>query len=1125
MDLGDWLRSLGLGQYEASFRDNAVDDTILPALTAEDLKDLGVNLVGHRRKLLDAIAALRVHASADSAVLKAHATIDKSHKIVAERRQVTVVFSDLVGSTALSAGMDPEDLREVISAYQKSVAQTVRRFDGFVAKYLGDGVLAYFGYPQAHEDDPERAVRAGLELIRVIAELKTQASLRTRVGIATGLVIVGDLIRSDEVQERGIVGETPNLAARLQDIAEPNSVVIADATRRLVGDLFELKELGPVELKGIAGMVRAWAVLGSSSVESRFEAMHAHRLSAFVGRDEEFELLVRRWSKARSGEGQVVSLSGEAGIGKSRLTVALLDRLASERYTCVRYFCSPQHTESAFYPIIRQMERAAELTHDDTPKGRLDKLDALVVQTSTSIQDAALLAEMMSLGNDGRYPAFELAPQQRRQKTLQALSLRIQVLTRSSPVLMIFEDTHWADASSLEFLSRMITNCRNLPILLIVTFRPEFASPWMGQSHVTSLTLSRLGQREVAAIIERLVGDKQLTADVTAEIIERTDGIPLFVEEMTKAVLEAESEGGARRAVAMIPSPSTAVPTTLHASLMARLDRLGPAKEVAQIAAAIGREFSHALLAAVASGIHVDIEAALDRLISAGLLFRNGMPPYATYVFNHALVQDAAYGTLLREARRNLHARIAEVIESQFTDIAETQPELVAHHCAEAGLIEKAANLRGRAAQKALARSALLEAEGQLKRALSLIASLPATPALRREEITLQVALIAPLLHLKGYAAPETKAAVARARLLIERAEALGEPLEDPLLLFSVLYGLWVANYVALDANACRDLSAEVLALAEKQGTPAPLMIGHRLTATSLLITGNLLEARAHFDQALSFYDPVVHRSLATQFGQDISVNILSLRSRALWSLGYPLAALADTEHALKNARDIGQAATLMYAAAHAFWPYFWSGNYAVARTLVEEAAALADEKAASFWTAMIMMSRGCLLSATCDTSNAIQMINSGITQWRSMGSSLFIPLCLPYLARAHADLGNFEQAWQSIREAISAVETSQEKWCEAEIHQTAGELTLMSPKPDAAKAEAHLQHALVIARQQHARSWELRAATSLARLWRDQGKQRQAHDVLAPIYGWFTEGFDTPDLKRAKDLLDALVW
>jgi class 3 adenylate cyclase/predicted ATPase len=1123
MDLRDWLRSLGLAQYEASFRENAIDDTVLPSLTAEDLKDLGVNLVGHRRKLLDAIAALRVEARADAALIEAPSTIDRSHKTAAERRQVTVVFSDLVGSTALSASMDPEDLREVISAYQKCVAQTVRRFDGFVAKYLGDGVLAYFGYPQAHEDDAERALRAGLELIAVIPGLKTQASLRTRVGIATGLVVVGDLITSDDSQERGIVGETPNLAARLQGIAEPNAVVIAEATRRLVGDLFELKEFGPVELKGIAGKVPAWAVLRSSSLESRFEAMHPHRLSAFVGRDEEFELLIRRWTKTRIGEGQVVSVAGEAGIGKSRLTAALVDQLATERHTCVRYFCSPQHTHSAFYPIIRQMEHAAELTHDDTPKEKLDKLDALVVQTSTSIQDAALLAEMMSLGNDGRYPALQLAPQQRRQKTLAALNLRTQMLTRSSPVLMIFEDAHWADPSSLEFLTRMITNCRKLPLLLIVTFRPEFAPPWMGQSHVTSLTLSRLGQREVAEIIERLVGDKELSADVTAEIIERTDGIPLFVEEMTKAVLEAESEGAARRTVAMIPSPVT-VPATLHASLMARLDRLGPAKEVAQFAAAIGREFSHALLAAVASESQIDIEAALERLIAAGLLFRNGVPPYATYVFNHALVQDAAYGTLLREPRRKLHARIAEIIESHFADVAESQPELVAYHCTEAGLIEKAVNLRGKAAQKALARSALLEADGQLKRALSLIASLPATPALRREEITLQVTLIAPLLHLKGYAAPETKAAVERARLLIERAEALGEPLENPLLLFSVLYGVWVANYVALDGNTCLDLSSEILALAEKHGTPAPLMIAHRLLGTSLLITGNLLEARTQYDQALSFYDPSVHRSLATQFGQDISVNILSLRSWALWSLGYPRAALADTEHALNSAREIGQAATLMYAAAHAFWPNFWSGNYAVASALVEEAAALADERAASFWAAMIMMFRGCLLSATRDTSNAIQTISSGITAWREMGSTVFVPLCLPYLARAHAEIGNFEQALQSIREAMIAVETSQEKWCEAEIYQTAGELTLLSPNPEAAKAEAHLQRALVIAREQHARSWELRAATSIAGLWRDQGKQRQAHDVLAPVYGWFTEGFDTPDLKTAKDLIDALV-
>ena len=480
MDIVVWLRSLGLGKYEAAFRENEIDETVLPNLTADDLKDLGVGIVGHRRKILDAIAALRAEESARAPSATVAPKTDTTPEDRAERRQVTVIFSDLVGSTALSARMDPEDLREVISAYHKCVAETVVCFSGFVAKFMGDGVLVYFGYPYAHEDDAERAVRAGLELVAAVSNLKTHAALQTRVGIATGLVVVGDLIGSDASQEQAIVGETPNLAARLQGVAEPNSVVIAESTRKLVGNLFELDDLGAKDLKGIVGPVRAWAALRPSSVESRFEALHASGLTELVGREEELELLLRRWSKAK-GLGQVVLLSGEPGIGKSRLTVALLERLAAEPHTRLRYFCSPQHTDSALYPIIRQMERAARFAHDDTAKAKLDKLDTLLAQSFTPRQDAALIAEMLSLSNDGRYPKLELAPQQRRQKTLEALTAQLEALSRSNPVLMIFEDVHWIDPTSLEALGRTVVRTRTLSALLIVTNRPEFAPPWIGQ--------------------------------------------------------------------------------------------------------------------------------------------------------------------------------------------------------------------------------------------------------------------------------------------------------------------------------------------------------------------------------------------------------------------------------------------------------------------------------------------------------------------------------------------------------------------------------------------------------------------------------------------------------------------
>jgi class 3 adenylate cyclase len=485
------------------------------------------------------------------------------------------MFADLVGSTALSARMDPEDLREVIAAFQKCAAGIVRRFDGFVAKYMGDGVLVYFGYPQAHEDDAERAVQAALELTAAVSRIKAHAPLQCRVGIATGLVVVGDLIESEDSRERGIVGETPNLAARLQGVAEPDMVVIAEGTRKLLGNLFDLEDLGTRELKGLAGPVRAWAALRASAVASRFEALHATDLTALVGREEELELLLRRWSRAKSGEGQVVLLSGEPGIGKSRLTAALLERLSGEPHTRLRYFCSPQHTDSAFYPIIGQMERAAGLVHSDTPQARLDKLDAVLAQTSTSAEDTALIAEMLSLSNDGRYPALELTSQQRRQRTLEAPIVQMETLARQNPVLMIFEDAHWADPTSLEVFGRVVDRLRNLRVLLIVIFRPEFQSPWIGQPHVTALTINRLTEREIGAMIDRVVGNKLLPANIRNDIIERTDGIALFVEEMTKAVVEAESEGEAEHAAAAVRALK--VPASLHASLMARIRRAGPA--------------------------------------------------------------------------------------------------------------------------------------------------------------------------------------------------------------------------------------------------------------------------------------------------------------------------------------------------------------------------------------------------------------------------------------------------------------------------------------------------------------------------------------------------------------------
>ena len=1133
MDLGSWLRSLGLAQYEAAFRENAINEAILPKLTAEDLKDIGVMAVGHRRVLLDAIATLRGETppKQENAPSAATEPATKPNRVgggfpEAERRQITVMFCDLVGSTSLSARLDPEELREIIGGYHRRCAEVITKSGGFVAKYMGDGVLAYFGYPQAHEHDAERAVRAGLTLVEAVPSLATAVGspLQVRVGIATGLVVVGDLIGSGEAQERGIVGETPNLAARLQAIAKPNTVVIGDSTRRLLGNLFELQDLGARDIKGIAGPARAWAALRARSVESRFEALHTAGLTALVGREEESELLLRRWSRAKNGEGQVVLLSGEPGIGKSRLTAELLERLAVEPHTRLRYFCSPQHTDSPLYPIVGQMERAAGLVHDDTSQARLDKLDAVLAQTSTSNEDATLFAQMLSLPNDGRYPTVDLTPEERRQRTLKALTSQLVGLAAQTPVLMIFEDAHWVDPTSLELLGRSVERIKTLPALLIVTFRPEFNASWVGQSHVTSLTLNRLGERETTAIIARIVGDEKLPPDVMGEIVERTDGIPLFVEEMTKAVLEAESEGVVRRTVAAVPSPALPVPASLHASLMARLDRLGSAKEVAQVGAAIGREFSHALLAAVVRKPEVELRSALDRLVAAGLLFRQGLPPHATYLFKHALVQDAAHSTLLRGPRRMLHGRIAESIESRFVEIAESKPELLARHYTEAQLIETAAGWWAKAGLQSQSRSALVESVEQLKHALDLLATLPGTAALRRQQIKLQLACVNALMYTKGYAASETKAAVEQARLYIERAETLGEPPEDPLLLFSVLYGFWAANYMAFNGDAMRTLAAQFLAFAEKEKASSPLMVGHRLMGNSLLETGGIGQSRGHYDQALALYDPTEHRPLATRFGQDVRVSILSYRSLALWLLGYPEAGLADSDQALKDAREIGQAPTLIYALVHASWTDVLCGNYPAANPKLVECIVLANEKATLLLKAGGIILQGIVLGLTGKAVDAVQTLTFGLTAYRATGATVYAPWYLSCLARAYAELDQFDDAWRFIGEAMTAVERTKETWFEAEVNRVAGEVALMPSEPDTAKAEAYFNRALTVARRQQAKSWELRAAMSLARLLREQGKVQQARRLLAPVYRWFTEGFDTRDLKEARALLDELA-
>jgi class 3 adenylate cyclase/tetratricopeptide (TPR) repeat protein len=1110
----DWLEKLGMSEYAQRFADNRIDFSVLPDLTDQDLEKLGV-LLGDRRKMLRAIANLEAPENSAPSVVVAAAPAATSPQLdSAERRQVTVMFSDLVGSTALSARMDPEDLREVISAYQKCVAETVRRFDGFVAKYLGDGVLVYFGYPQAHEHDAERAVRAGLELIAAVGQLKTRALLQTRVGIATGLVVVGDLIGSGEAQERGIIGETPNLAARLQGVAEPNMVVIAESTRRLLGNLFELQDLGTRDLKGIPGPVPAWAAVRASSTESRFEALHGSGLTALVGRDEESELLLRRWSRAKAREGQVVLLSGEAGIGKSRLTAALLERLANEPHTRLRYFCSPRHTDSSLYPIADQMQRAAGLALDDTVQAKLDKLDRSLGQTSTSIQDVALFADMLSLPNDGRYPALDPDPQQRRQRTLQALIRQVEALSRSAAVLMIFEDAHWADPTSLEVLGRVVDRIRALRVLLLVTFRPEFTPPW-SQLHVSSLTLDRLAQRDVDAIIDQVVGNKLLPLSIRQNIVERSDGIPLFIEEMTKAVLETKSTRVAEYTVAAVPSPALRVPPSLHASLMARLDRLGPAKEVAQIGAAIGREFPHALLASVMGKNRTDLQSMLDRLAQAGLLFRQGEPPNAIYTFKHALVQDAAYDTLLRAKRRELHGRIGDLLERQ-PSLVDSQPELLAHHYSEAGLLPKAVSYWLKAGQLAVTRSANTESVSHLTKALSLLRDWPAPEARDRLELEAQITLGPALIATKGYAASETVAAYERARALIR---ITGDRTHQD----AVLLGTFVSYYNLAAFEKGMEVGREFLQWAEGVGEALPLCIGHRMLAVSYNTLGKYPEARDHAERALRFYDPERHSCLAWRYVHDLGVAAMCHYANAKWHLGFSDQSMSLEREALAWAAKLKHHNTIGYALFYAgALPAFRECNVVLLSHYVDQLLAHAEKHGQPQWALWGNCLRAKVLTASGHADEAIACIDQSIQTAERLQNRAYRPMI--YGIRGEASLAQSDTAGalQAVAEALSWAEQTHERWMNPELWRIKGDIRRLAA--DFHGAEACYLRSIEWAKQQGSRMFELRSTTSVARLRCDLRKLADAREILIPIYKGFTEGFDTLDLKQAKELLDELV-
>ena len=1113
MDVGAWLRGLGLGQYEPAFRENDVDARVLPGLTADDLKEIGVVSVGHRRLLLQAIAALSA-TPAPAAPAPAPAP--------AERRHLTVMFVDLVGSTVLSGQLDPEELGELIRAYQNLVAGEVTRFEGHVAKYMGDGVLAYFGWPRAHEDDAERAVRAGLAVAAAVPGLAAVAGepLAARVGIATGPAMVGELIGSEEARERTVVGETPNLAARLQELAEPGAVVIAEGTRRLLGGLFAYRGLDPTRLKGFAEPLTAYHVLGEGAAEDRFEAIRGGAgLTPLVGREHELALLLDRWQRAKEGEGQVVLLSGEAGIGKSRLVRALRERLEDDPHAALGHFCSSYHANSALHPVIGRLEREARLRREDPPERQLDQLEATLALAVEDARAAApLVADLLAVPvPTGRYPPLDLSPQQKKERTFQALLDQLAGLAARGPALALYEDVHWADPTTLELLGRVVERAQRLPVLVLVTFRPEFVPPWAGHGHVTALSLSRLGRRQGAAMVGQVVGGKLLPAEVLDQILARTDGVPLFVEELTKTVLESgllRDEGG--RYELDGPLPPLAIPATLQDSLMARLDRLAPIKEVAQVGAAIGREFSHELLAAVAPLPGDELQDALVRLAEAGLVFRRGAPPQASYVFKHALVRDAAYQSLLRSRRQQLHARIARALEEHFPETADAKPELLARHCAEAGLAEQAVDYRRRAGEKALARSAMAEAAAQLTKGLEVLASLPDGPERRRRELGLQLVLGPALIAAKGVAAPETGRAYARA---CELCRELGDVPE----LFPALYGRSVVHFQRGELAAAHEVAQELLRLAEERGDAAAQVTGHRLIGSALSQLGRLAESRDHLETALARYDPVRDRTSALVYALDSRGVCLSWLSHVLLALGHPEQGLARNGEALARARELAHPNTVAFALSCGCIFHQLLRDRRGAQAEAEELVALATEQGFPVWLAAGTIVRGWALADDGRAEDGIVEIRRGLADYQATGAEMWSPYFLHLLAEALGRAGQATAGLDLVADAVDRTDRTGARWIEAELHRLRGELLLALPEPEWREAVACFRRALAGAREQGARLWELRAGTSLARLWRDRGERQKARDLLAPVHGWFAEGFGTQDLRDARALLDEL--
>jgi class 3 adenylate cyclase/tetratricopeptide (TPR) repeat protein len=1102
MPIEMWLRGLGLEQYAVAFATNHVTEDLLPTLTGDDLQKIGVASVGHRRRMLDAIAAL---GALPAPTPPASAIpIQPPAEPLAERRQVSVMFCDLVGSTELSARLDPEELSAVIRAYQERVNEIVARHGGFIARYLGDGVLIYFGWPEAREDDPDRAVRAALDIIEAIGGVLIRGErARVRIGIATGLVVIGERVGANASLQYTAIGETPNRAARLQSLATPNAAVIDAGTRQRIGDLFELRDLGAQYLAGLSDPVPTWAVLGETGVLSRFEALHGSRLSPFVGRNDEMDLLSRRWREARSGRGKIVMISGEPGIGKSRLVAELDEQLRGQPHIRLRYFCLPHRRDTPLAPFISQFEHAAGFALGDTQADKRVKLRA-VLTPRTAPEDAALIAGALSVALDETMPALELSAQRRKEATFAAIGRQVAALAETRPLLVLVEDMQWSDPTTRELLDHLFGLVQRLPILLLLTYRPEFASPWVSRPGVSVLRLNRLQPRDTAAIASRLA-----TAPMPPELLERlvarSDGVPLFIEELIRFVMES-----GQNMEALDPA---LVPDTLQASLLSRLDRLPAARLVAQIGSVIGRSFSHDMAAAIADIPERSLDEGFAQLVDAGLATSRGEAAAATYRFSHALVQDTAYQSMLRSRRAELHAAVVAVLEKDGEAVA-NDPVLLAHHSAEAGLLPQAVRHFLAAAEQTAARGALSEAYTHLTRGLKLAEDNPDIPDVLVWRTRYQLLLGEVLGALRFYASPDAGAALAEAVTLARVVPATNQA-RDPLLARS-LFGHYVHQLYLGDFRSGRALSDELLALGRERGNPGIATLGAIANGICSVYQGEIVQARALFHATLEAWRPIDFPGAARTLGLDPISVLTVFRARLDALLGFPDTAVAEARHAIERARGLRHVRSLAIVIGTGWDTFAFAGEDGDLRQATREWDALANDQGFRFYLTRARYCSGWVKMRDGDIASGHAMVEAAVRDLNAVGVVLDAPQIHSMLADTREAMGDAAGALAAIERGLEFATSGGVFWWSAELLWRRGRLRLDDPYA----AEADFQAALRAARGQSARTQELRAATAYAAWLISVGRGEEAHSVLTPVLGWFTEGLHRPDQRAAAALL-----